>query len=170
MNLVLLWITPSWLQYTTQSPDSLADFTMTKHYQASSLSRLRHPCILEMAEPLEETRYILSKSVPLKRADPLIHRSTLSFATEPITASLRHAISASTNASTSSNRKSSREEEELELDEVEIQKGLSQLAKGLEFLHGSAKLVHGNLNGDSVVINAKVRFMTSLLLNTKKLI
>lgn len=42
------------------------------------------------------------------------------------------------------------------MDEVEIQKGLSQLAKGLEFLHGSAKLVHGNLNGDNVVINAKV--------------
>lgn len=50
------------------------------------------------------------------------------------------------------------EENDLELDEVEIQKGLSQLAKGLQFLHESAKLVHGNLTPEAVVINAKVSF------------
>ncbi|GAA5872902.1 hypothetical protein JCM1840_005884 [Sporobolomyces johnsonii] len=108
--------------------------------EASSLSRLRHPCILEMAEPMEETR------------------STITFATEPVTASLRHAINASANAHDSSRRGGaygSKEDEDLELDEVEIQKGLSQLGKGLQFLHESAKLVHGNLTPDAVIINAK---------------
>ncbi|ORY66808.1 hypothetical protein BCR35DRAFT_308461 [Leucosporidium creatinivorum] len=104
--------------------------------EASSLSRLRHPCILEMAEPMEETR------------------SSITFATEPITSSLRSAISAS--SSSSSRRRAGGEgEDDLELDEVEIQKGLSQLAKGLQFLHESAKLVHGNLTPEAVVINAK---------------
>ena len=44
---------------------------------------------------------------------------------------------------------------DLELDELEIQKGLLQVAKGLEFLHDSAKLVHGNINPEAVFINAK---------------
>lgn len=87
----------------------------------------------------------------------LVRSSTITFATEPVTASLRSAIAASSASHDSSRRGSRvREEDELELDEVEIQKGLSQLAKGLQFLHESAKLVHGNLTPDSVIINAKV--------------
>jgi len=44
---------------------------------------------------------------------------------------------------------------EVELDELEVQKGLLQVAKGLEFLHDSAKLVHGNLTPEAIFINAK---------------
>ncbi|KAM0752408.1 kinase-like protein [Meredithblackwellia eburnea MCA 4105] len=106
--------------------------------ETSSLSRLRHPCILEMAEPMEETR------------------SYITFATEPVTASLRQAISASASAADSSRRgRRSESDPDLELDEVEIQKGLSQVGKGLQFLHESAKLVHGNLTTDSIIINSK---------------
>lgn len=84
-------------------------------------------------------------------------RSTITFATEPITASLKHAISASSaSGRRGSTSTSAAVDSELELDEVEIQKGLSQLAKGLQFLHDSAKLVHGNLHDEAVVINAKV--------------
>lgn len=60
------------------------------------------------------------------------------------------------------------EENDLELDEVEIQKGLSQLAKGLQFLHESAKLVHGNLTPEAVVINAKVSSCSLLLPSTPR--
>ncbi|KWU45604.1 hypothetical protein RHOSPDRAFT_10912, partial [Rhodotorula sp. JG-1b] len=117
---------------------------------------LRHPCILEMAEPMEESR------------------SSITFATEPVTASLRHAIAASDSAFSASSSSSSpepssssagranssshyrnRADQDLELDEVEIQKGMSQLGKGLQFLHESAKLVHGNLTPEAVIINAK---------------
>lgn len=45
---------------------------------------------------------------------------------------------------------------ELEIDELEIQKGLLQIAQGLEFLHESASLVHGNLTPDAIYINIKV--------------
>lgn len=43
-----------------------------------------------------------------------------------------------------------------ELDEIEVQKGVSTVVKGLEFLHENAKIVHANLTGDSIVINDKV--------------
>lgn len=42
----------------------------------------------------------------------------------------------------------------IQLDEVEIQKGFLQLARSLDFLHESNR-VHTNLNGKSVLVNAK---------------
>lgn len=87
----------------------------------------------------------------------LSDRLSISFATEPITASLRQAIVASSaSGRRGSTSTSTALDDDLELDEVEIQKGLSQVAKGLQFLHDSAKLVHGNLHDEAVVINAKV--------------
>ncbi|KAK0563626.1 Protein kinase domain-containing protein ppk32 [Tilletia horrida] len=91
--------------------------------EASALTRLRHPCVLEVVEPLEETR------------------TDISFATEHVVASLNTALIADSRS-------------DVELDEVEIQKGLVQVARGLEFLHG-AKMVHGNLTTESILINSK---------------
>ncbi|KAG0142147.1 hypothetical protein CROQUDRAFT_82469 [Cronartium quercuum f. sp. fusiforme G11] len=102
--------------------------------EASSLSRLRHPCILEVVEPLEETRTMLI------------------FATEPVTACLTEAISQSNSRSSS---KSYRNPSSLELDEVETQKGLLQIGKGLQFLHESVHLVHSNLTPEAIIINSK---------------
>ncbi|KAI0637126.1 kinase-like protein [Trametes polyzona] len=93
--------------------------------EASALSRLRHPSILEMVEPLEETR------------------NELIFATEPVLSSLHLSIPGSLQYMPL-----------VELDEVEIQKGILQLCKGLTFLHGSARLIHSNINPESVVINS----------------
>ncbi|KAI9497376.1 hypothetical protein BDB00DRAFT_920721 [Zychaea mexicana] len=41
-----------------------------------------------------------------------------------------------------------------EIDELEIQKGLSQVGKGMQFLN-DAKVVHHNLTPDSIFVNAK---------------
>lgn len=127
----------------------------------SLLTRLRHPCILEVVEPLEDTR------------------TSLLFATEPVTAALRDAIAASSSTSQRPRRAGKDVANGLELDEVEvhhhirygwkqaelsqIQKGLLQVGKGLQFLHEQAKLVHLNLTEDAIVINAKVRRFLSLL-------
>lgn len=73
-------------------------------------------------------------------------RSELIFATEPVLAPLSQALLASESAGRAS--------ESVQLDEVEIQKGLLQVARGLEFLHG-AGLVHCNLTTDSILVNAK---------------
>ncbi|QRV75342.1 SCY1-like protein 2 [Ceratobasidium sp. AG-Ba] len=101
--------------------------------EVTALSRLRHPSVLEVVEPLEDSR------------------SELVFATEPLLSSLSLCIPDS----------SSRQKPQVELDEVEaslcrslIQKGILQLAKGLSFLHTSARLIHSNLTPSSVLINS----------------
>jgi SCY1-like protein 2 len=118
--------------------------------EASSLARLRHPNILELAEPVEDTR-----------------SGGLMFATEPVTASLSVLLQEKDYEERSSgpggrssryvveDSDGKRKRREVEIDELDIQKGLLQLAKGLEFLHTSAQLVHGNLTPDAIVVNAK---------------
>lgn len=119
--------------------------------ESNLLARLRHPSILELAEPIEDTR-----------------SGGLMFATEPVTASLAgllHEKDAQEKAGgvvgrpsrfAVSDANAQLRRRELDIDELEIQKGLLQVAQGLEFLHESAGLVHGNLNPDSIYINAKV--------------
>ncbi|KAI7287402.1 kinase-like protein [Hortaea werneckii] len=116
--------------------------------EAGALARLRHPSILELAEPVEETR-----------------NGGLMFATEPVTASLAQVLQDKDGSERGGGRWGSkyyveeadgtRRRKELEVDELEIQKGLLQLGKGLEFLHESAGLVHANLTPESILINAK---------------
>ncbi|KAI9734918.1 MAG: hypothetical protein M1834_001998 [Cirrosporium novae-zelandiae] len=119
--------------------------------EASSLARLRHPSILELTEPVEETRH-----------------GGLMFATEPVTASLAGLLRERDDqerSGGSSGRPSQhiaentqageRHKRDIELDELEIQKGLIQVGKGLEFLHESAHLVHGNLTPEAIFVNAK---------------
>ena len=90
----------------------------------------------------------------------------MTFATEPISGSLRVAMHASEPTSASRHRKPSTQEATQmgELDEIEIQKGLLQIGKALQFLHESAKLVHSNLTPDAIVINAKVGAVTDVIL------
>ncbi|KIW10407.1 hypothetical protein PV08_11370 [Exophiala spinifera] len=116
--------------------------------EASSLARLRHPSILQLVEPVEETR-----------------SGGLMFATEPVLCSLSAALAQKDRSESRSGRDysgsisddttSSRTLRDIDIDELEVQKGLLQVAKGLEFLHDSAQLVHGNLTPDAIMINAK---------------
>jgi SCY1-like protein 2 len=100
------------------------------------LSRLRHPCLLEVVEPIEETR------------------ASLTFVTERVISNLQLLVGGVdedgfSDSSRSGGRKS-------ELDELEIQSGLSSLTKALQFLHESAMIVHSNLTPQAVFVNAKV--------------
>ncbi len=115
--------------------------------EASSLARLRHPSILQLVEPVEETR-----------------SGGLMFATEPVLASLSGALAQKDQHDANTGHGATHSDlagrvskvlKDVELDQLEIQKGLLQVAKGLEFLHDQAKLVHGNLNPDAVFINTK---------------
>ncbi|KAI9757349.1 MAG: hypothetical protein M1815_001436 [Lichina confinis] len=120
--------------------------------EATSLARLRHPSILELAEPVEETR-----------------NGGLMFATEPVTASLAGLLAekdGQEKASGVGGRSSrhviedagggGRRRREIELDDLEIQKGLLQIGKGLEFLHESAGLVHANLTPEAIYGDWKI--------------
>ena len=127
--------------------------------EASSLAKLRHPSILELVEPVEETR-----------------GGGLQFVTEAVTASLSSALQEKDDQerSVGPGGRSSRyvtedadgvrRRRELELDELEIQKGLLQISKALEFLHENAGLVHCNLTPDAILINSKVRILASAVM------
>jgi SCY1-like protein 2 len=113
--------------------------------EASSLARLRHPSILELVEPVEETR-----------------NGGLMFATEQVTASLGTLLREKDEQERAGGKyledsEGHRRRREMEIDQLEIQKGLEQIGKGLEFLHESAGLVHGNLTPEAIFVNAKVR-------------
>ncbi|KAI8050149.1 kinase-like domain-containing protein [Gilbertella persicaria] len=98
--------------------------------EAGNLARLRHPSILEVVEPVSESR------------------SSIVFVTEPLMGSLTHLVKNSENYSSDAQKPS------LDLDELEIQKGLLQVGKGLQFL-SDAKVVHHNLTTDAIFVNAK---------------
>ncbi|KAI1486675.1 kinase-like domain-containing protein [Biscogniauxia mediterranea] len=117
--------------------------------EASSLARLRHPSVLELVEPVEDTR-----------------GGGLQFVTEAVTASLAGLLQEKDEqerAGGSGGRSSRfvesadgvRRRREFEIDELEIQKGLLQISKALEFLHENAGLVHANLTPDAILINSK---------------
>ncbi|KAI2469643.1 ARM repeat-containing protein [Annulohypoxylon bovei var. microspora] len=129
---------------------SLEEVTERLKKEASSLARLRHPNILELVEPVEETR-----------------GGGLQFVTEPVTTSLASLLQEKDDQERSGGvgGRSSRyvtedsdgtkRRREIEIDELEIQKGLLQISKALEFLHENAGLVHANLTPDAILINSK---------------
>lgn len=96
------------------------------------LTRLRHPQLLTVQHPLEESR------------------DCLAFATEPVFASLGNIMGDHSNLP-------SLVPDQLRgytLYDVEIKYGLLQLAEGLAFLHSGPRLLHRNLSPESVVINS----------------
>ncbi|XP_012054703.1 PREDICTED: SCY1-like protein 2 [Atta cephalotes] len=95
------------------------------------LTKLRHPQILIVQHPLEESR------------------DSLAFATEPVFASLANVLGNYENIPqpTPANLKG------YKLLDIEIRYGLLQLGEGLAFLHGDVKLLHRNLCPESIVIN-----------------
>ncbi|KAJ1721750.1 Protein kinase domain-containing protein ppk32 [Coemansia erecta] len=97
--------------------------------EAAQLTRLRHPAVLQVVEPLEETR------------------GSLMFVTEQVAASLDDVAQRGGTVHVLG--------EAYELDELEMQKGLLQVARGLEFLHEGAGVVHGNLRPASVLVDGR---------------
>ncbi|XP_029155271.1 SCY1-like protein 2 [Nylanderia fulva] len=97
----------------------------------TQLTKLRHPQVLTVQHPLEESR------------------DSLAFATEPVFASLANVLGNYENIPqpTPANLR------DYKLHDIEIRYGLLQLGEGLAFLHGDVKLLHKNLCPESIVIN-----------------
>ncbi|XP_059616909.1 SCY1-like protein 2 [Phlebotomus argentipes] len=97
----------------------------------SQLTKIRHPQVLTVQHPLEESR------------------DSLAFATEPVFASLANVLGHIHNVpqplpSTLAGFK---------LFDVEIKYGIMQLAEGLAFLHSDVKLLHRNICPESIIVN-----------------
>ncbi|XP_030845520.1 SCY1-like protein 2 isoform X3 [Strongylocentrotus purpuratus] len=99
---------------------------------STQLTRLRHPCVLTVQHPLEETR------------------ESLAFATEPVFASLANILGCHDNMPSPIPPYIG----EHELFEVEIKYGLLQLTDALKFLHNDVHMVHGNITPASIILNS----------------
>ncbi|KAG5671519.1 hypothetical protein PVAND_001713 [Polypedilum vanderplanki] len=93
------------------------------------LTKIRHPHILTMQHPLEESR------------------DSLAFATEPVFASLSNILGNSMNLANPNSFSSHK------LHDVDTKYGLIQICEGLGFLHSDVKLLHRNICPESIVIN-----------------
>uniref|UniRef100_A0AAQ4RJY5 Protein kinase domain-containing protein n=1 Tax=Gasterosteus aculeatus aculeatus TaxID=481459 RepID=A0AAQ4RJY5_GASAC len=95
------------------------------------LTRLRHPRLLTVQHPLEESR------------------DCLAFCTEPVFASLANVLGQWENLPCPMPN----DIKEYKLYDVETKYGLLQISEGLSFLHGGVKMVHGNLCPENVILN-----------------
>lgn len=95
------------------------------------LTKIRHPKILTVQHPLEESR------------------DSLAFATEPIFASLANVLGQTTNMPQPANMS------DYKFFDIEIKYGLLQISEGLAFLHNDMKLLHKNISPESIVINSQ---------------
>ncbi|KAM3833603.1 SCY1-like protein 2 isoform 1-T4 [Vipera latastei] len=95
------------------------------------LTRLRHPRLLTVQHPLEESR------------------DCLAFCTEPVSASLANILGNWENLPSPLPS----DIKEYNLYDVETKYGLLQVSEGLSFLHSSVKMVHGNLTPENIILN-----------------
>ncbi|KAL1138476.1 hypothetical protein AAG570_008539 [Ranatra chinensis] len=139
----LLWKVYSGYKKSTRQPASIFVFEKrqvvpqdkemvieTLRKGISHLTKLRHPQILVVQHPLEESR------------------DCLAFATEPVFSSLANILGRRENLPSNGEHING-----YELFDVEIKYGLLQIGEGLAFLHRDAKMLHHNLCPASIVIN-----------------
>ncbi|KAJ8956503.1 hypothetical protein NQ318_019221 [Aromia moschata] len=95
------------------------------------LTKIRHPKVLTVQHPLEESR------------------ESLAFATEPVFASLANVLGQTTNMPQPANMS------DYKFYDIEIKYGLLQISEGLAFLHNDMKLLHKNISPESIIINSQ---------------
>lgn len=117
-------------QYTRRERDDILE---TLKEGVVRLTKIRHPRVLTVQHPLEESR------------------DSIAFATEPIFASLANVLGDRHNVPPAAVQANALRN--FRLHEVEIKTGLLQLAEALAFLHTDARLLHRNVCPTSVVIN-----------------
>lgn len=99
------------------------------------LTKIRHPRILTVQHPMEESR------------------DTIAFVTEPILASLANVLGNYSNMPSPSENSSATQFQDLH--EIEIKYGMMQVMEGLQFLHNDVKMIHRNICPESIIVNAE---------------
>lgn len=117
-------------QYTKRDREAVLELLRRG---VSQLTRLRHPSVLIVQHPLEESR------------------DSLAFATEPVLASLANLLGQRQNVPDPVPR----EIDSGEFYEIEIKYGLLSLAEGVAFVHNDAKILHRNICPESVIVSKR---------------
>lgn len=117
------------LKYTKEDREAILE---TLKRGAIQLTKIRHPRILTVQHPLEESR------------------DSIAFVTEPILASLSNILGNFNNMPSMSETQPFPQ-----LHEIEIKYGLIQLMEGLQFLHNDMKMIHRHICPESIIVNAE---------------
>lgn len=96
----------------------------------AQLTKIRHPQVLTVQHPMEESR------------------ESLAFATEPVFACLANVLGKTKNMPQPGNMS------DYKLYDVELKYGLLQIGQGLTFLHTDMRLLHRNICPESIIINS----------------
>lgn len=112
-------------------PESQQKFIELLKKDAQTLGRLRHPLILQLNKPIEETK------------------TELFFETEPVIASLANVL-----GHTKNTQQVKKSLQKVFLDEVDIKLGLIQIFEALNFVHSTAKMIHLNVTPENIFITA----------------
>lgn len=120
------------MKFTKDDRDTILDILRRGVQQ---LTKIRHPRILTVQHPLEESR------------------DSLAFVTEPIYGSLANILGNHTNLPSAADSNTASHFHQMH--EIEIKYGLIQLIEGLQFLHNDMKMIHRNICPESVVVNAE---------------
>ncbi|XP_022258861.1 SCY1-like protein 2 isoform X1 [Limulus polyphemus] len=115
-------------------PKRKETITEILRYGVRQLDRFKHPKLLTLYHPIEESS------------------DTLAFATEPVFGSLANVLGCLEDRLPQNLPSAVREYNFLP---IEIKYGLLQLTEGLAFLHYSCKLIHRNVCPQSVIINKR---------------
>lgn len=109
--------------------------------EVNLLSKLRHPSLMKIIEPLEESK------------------SEISFVAEPIIGCLKGVLDvhsrSSFGGSTSGSGEGHSSDDDGDWNDLVIQRGLLQVTEGLMFLHNHAGYVHLDIQPTSIVIDSK---------------
>ncbi|GMT32625.1 hypothetical protein PFISCL1PPCAC_23922, partial [Pristionchus fissidentatus] len=112
------------------SKEDKEEFLNTIKKGVSTLTRLRHPRLLVVEHPIEESR------------------DSLAFCTEPVFASLANCMGKRENFSNEPSHLT-----DFAFHDVEIRHGLLQISEALAFLHIDARMLHRNVCPESIIIN-----------------
>ena len=119
---------------TRPSARRLESFLEQCRRDVQALARLKHPGVMRLVHPLEETR------------------TQLVFLTEPVFASLADLLPSGDGGALPAALGAERRA--LRLGELEVKHGLLQVAEALHFLHSEAGLVHKAVSPPAVVVTA----------------
>ncbi|PRD28146.1 UNVERIFIED_CONTAM: Scyl2 [Trichonephila clavipes] len=140
-------------------PKRKETITEILRFSVRQLDRLKHPKLLTLYHPIEESKYLyvtLKASIESEfcvlNLKTFYFSDALAFATEPVLGTLANVLGCLEERLPQNLPPLVREYSFLDL---EIKYGLLQLTEALCFLHYSCKLIHRNLCPQSVIINKR---------------
>lgn len=143
LPLVSVWLLDKrlLLAASADSPEEAEAALAAARAGAAALSRVRHPCLVRVIEPLEETRHVLA------------------LVTEGVWGTASELLTDYSDTSSSSSSSSARAKEARSVSRLEVLHGLANVSRALAFLHrdsSAAAPSSSSSSGSSAIVHRAV--------------